>query len=558
MTLVSKFPHRDHTGSPDFRTGQREILRQLHRAVRSDQVEFVLFEAPTGFGKTAVAGTIAHHHGPSYYLTQQKIHQDQLVDEFPVAASIKGRDNYECGDPENGCAASIPGSTCHRKPTTDPIGSYAAESDDRGTLYWRPGTNRCPYYDHKTDALESPIACVNYPYFLNETYWSGDFGGRQIMILDEAHNLESALRQFLSFSVDREVVDETGLRWPTWEQDLSQWDDWIVHDLESAISGRVDALEDEVQNQWTSDDPAGEVLKDLDKMQELLVDIHRFDQEWDDEYFEGLDWVMEKSEDQIEIYPVTIAPFADRLLYQYADTVILISATILDMDLLRRQLGLQSRDVYEIQITQSPFPTDHREITWYDAPSVNHGNWESVFPKIAELVDGVCHQYPDEKGLIHTVSYENGEVLRGIVSQKTRDRMIFHRNRDRDQAIEEFESSDYPQILCSPGLYEGIDLKYDLSRFQVIPKVPFPSLGSRVVEVKQDRDPQWYDWLTTVRLVQAVGRSVRARDDWADTHILDGSFGDFYRRARDLFPDYINGKTALSIEHGDVEQLVRV
>jgi Rad3-related DNA helicase len=36
--------------------------------------------------------------------------------------------------------------------------------------------------------------------------------------------------------------------------------------------------------------------------------------------------------------------------------------------------------------------------------------------------------------------------------------------------------------------------------------------------------PEWYDWKTTVQFLQGVGRSVRSKDDWAVTYVLDACF----------------------------------
>ena len=44
------------------------------------------------------------------------------------------------------------------------------------------------------------------------------------------------------------------------------------------------------------------------------------------------------------------------------------------------------------------------------------------------------------------------------------------------------------------------------------------------------KDSAWYNWQTSLRLVQAYGRSVRSKDDWAKTYVLDSAFGGFTRK----------------------------
>jgi Rad3-related DNA helicase len=93
-------------------------------------------------------------------------------------------------------------------------------------------------------------------------------------------------------------------------------------------------------------------------------------------------------------------------------------------------------------------------------------------------------------------------------------------------------------VLISPSLYQGVDLKDDLSRFQVIVKVPYSDLSDRRTQVKMQRDRGWYDWQTALRLVQTYGRSVRGETDSAVTYVLDSNFPSFVRAHRELFPAY--------------------
>jgi ATP-dependent DNA helicase DinG len=79
-------------------------------------------------------------------------------------------------------------------------------------------------------------------------------------------------------------------------------------------------------------------------------------------------------------------------------------------------------------------------------------------------------------------------------------------------------------------LYTGLDLKNDLSRFQIIVKVPYPDLGDRWINEKRKINQQWYIWQTGLRLVQAYGRSIRSKDDWAITYVLYSGFENFVKK----------------------------
>jgi Rad3-related DNA helicase len=50
---------------------------------------------------------------------------------------------------------------------------------------------------------------------------------------------------------------------------------------------------------------------------------------------------------------------------------------------------------------------------------------------------------------------------------------------ERDEIISEHIAAKKPTVLISPSLHLGLDLKDDLSRFQIITKVPYLSLADR-------------------------------------------------------------------------------
>ena len=110
----------------------------------------------------------------------------------------------------------------------------------------------------------------------------------------------------------------------------------------------------------------------------------------------------------------------------------------------------------------------------------------------------------------------------------------------RDEVIAEHIKSTEPTVLISPSLYTGLDLKDDLSRFQIIVKVPYPDLGDRWINEKRKKNGQWYIWQTALTLVQAVAssRSVRSKEDHAVTYALDSGFENFVKKNKNILPDW--------------------
>jgi ATP-dependent DNA helicase DinG len=85
-------------------------------------------------------------------------------------------------------------------------------------------------------------------------------------------------------------------------------------------------------------------------------------------------------------------------------------------------------------------------------------------------------------------------------------------------------------------LHTGLDLKDELSRFQIITKVPYPNKSDRWTNAKREQDSEWYYWQPALKLIQAYGTSVRSKDDWAKAYILDSAFGYFVKKNKDMLP----------------------
>ena len=93
-------------------------------------------------------------------------------------------------------------------------------------------------------------------------------------------------------------------------------------------------------------------------------------------------------------------------------------------------------------------------------------------------------------------------------------------------------------MLLSPSMTEGLDLRDNLSRFQIVAKMPYASLADPYVKTRMSLDPDWYRLQTALTLVQALGRSIRSKDDYATSYIIDGDFAFFMRQADSILPDW--------------------
>jgi Rad3-related DNA helicase len=65
--------------------------------------------------------------------------------------------------------------------------------------------------------------------------------------------------------------------------------------------------------------------------------------------------------------------------------------------------------------------------------------------------------------------------------------------------------------------------------------------------MRQSNNPDWYAWKTVGGIIQAAGRGIRSNKDYADTIIIDGSFGDVIRHSSKFLPKWFQDSIRVNI-----------
>jgi Rad3-related DNA helicase len=200
---------------------------------------------------------------------------------------------------------------------------------------------------------------------------------------------------------------------------------------------------------------------------------------------------------------------------------------------------LEPDKVKFIRIEDSDFPVANRPIILRNTAWLNAKSMKEKMPIILKEIEQILTKHGNEKGIIHTTSYSQLQFIKDNISKLHSSRLIETGAKlDRTEVLETHYQSKRPTVLISPSLHLGVDLKDDLSRFQIIVKVPYPDLTDKKVSKKKELDPNWYTWATVLRLVQSYGRSVRSVDDHATTYILDSSVSYLLKTAAGLVPKW--------------------
>jgi Rad3-related DNA helicase len=261
------------------------------------------------------------------------------------------------------------------------------------------------------------------------------------------------------------------------------------------------------------------------------------------------DWVIQrdKREGTVTIKPIDVSRMCKQYFFDHVDYTLMMSATILSKDHFCKWHGLNPDDV-EYIYQKSPFPKERRPIILETIGSMAYKNIENTKPKTIHPMRRIMEQYSDDKGIIHTHSHSLALYLtNNLNSQRTitytSEPGTKHRDKlSREDIIEEFRESEEPLVLIAPSVSEGVDLPDDLCRFQILYKVPYPSLHEKQIKFRMKRDPDWYAFKTVSSILQSYGRGMRSKDDYCTTFITDADIhsvlNDGWRRCAKFIPDY--------------------
>ena len=532
------FEYAGHFPFGEIREPQQQAIDFALEAYESGK-RFVVLEAGTGVGKSAIGLTIARYltanHSESeaskyqngaYFLTTQKILQEQYVKDFGEPAGsmcqVMSATNYQCKfHKKQNCAESL---------------RQLKVEQDKTSKFSRTCSYQCTYKEEKRKFMNSAESVTNFSYFLAETFYAGKLVPRSLLVIDEAHNTDTELCGFVEISMsERFAKSALKMDMPEITTQKQAWR-WICEEYEPKLKSHVKHYEDMIEKLNLADKLKTDfaaIAKQYEMLDKHVCKVHRFQELYDEE-----NWVFNLAEGEgrgmrkLEFKPIDVSGYAEQILFKNGKRVLMMSATILNREGFCKMLGITEQDCAFISIP-SPFPPENHPIFAYPIAKMSAGTIDQDLPKLAQAVKAILAQHPNDKGIVHCHSYK---ILNFLKNNVRSDRLITHGTEDRIQKLQEHMSSKKATVLLSPSMQEGIDLKDDLSRFQIICKVPYPYLGDKIVKKRMTRWTWWYPLQTAKTIVQSIGRSVRSQNDHAVSYILDADWDRFYSKNEGLFP----------------------
>jgi ATP-dependent DNA helicase DinG len=493
-------------------------------------VKHVIVQAPTGIGKSAIATTIhramreIHNRWRTTIITATKQLQDQYVKDDAAVFDLRGRTNYGCPHDagpynSNKCRVQVK-KGCKPKETCPYV--------KRRTGWTHLADLRSTNFSFQIEA--PPMLCMT-----PETV-------ADLIVIDECHEIDMALIEHATIRVNihefRQLAD-IGFEWviprivefidafATMGDGEAFSPDEELNGIFDQLSGTLTQVCETLEEQMEESSDMREIKGAMvDAMMQVLGKCASFGKGGDE-------WILVKYENStcVELKPVYAEQVAYHGLMMKCERFLHMSATICGFDQYIESLGLRPQDCHIIDL-ENPIPVKNRPVFVVPKFKVNasFNEWD----KLVRMIDMIIGRHGKDNGIIHSVSFKLGEQIKQL--SKFSSRMIV--TGDRFEIADALSKPGSGAIIISPSIEKGVDLKGDMSRWQILPKVPYGYLGDPFIKLNADRHEDWYARRAILRMVQASGRSVRGVNDYADTYILDANFNRLYEQNMEIFPDW--------------------
>jgi len=537
------------------RPQQTEILKRI--AEMENSYEKIILCMPTGSGKSPIAYALGKYYDSSFVLTATKNLQDQYKQSFPDVAVIKGKNNFKCdylidikstdetsNDTSNNASTGLDEFldsprhslqhytknhlTCDLGPCTKKEGNA-----DETCRYKTSGT--CDYYSQRDYGLSEDLAILNYPLYFQLRMLPVPLVGmfRKCIIYDEAHELEDQILNFVSIEIGKKILEN--ISFFIKKNEINDIDD--IADILDSIRRRCSGILRDMENGVYHNKLLQ--YKPLQKFYDKCSFVYGELLSYKENFVFSIHFDNDDNFVKLKITPLDISRYAKK--FFTSPKQFFMSATI-DKKYFSKLLGFDESDMAFLEIKKSPFPLPNRKVIFSNIREISskHSTFEDHLAMVHEI-ENIMNHHNDQKGLILTSSKERCNFIVNNIEENLKYRIIEGHSKNQDgttivQSMKRHYTSENT-VLLSSSMWEGVDLKDDLARFCILEKCPFPFLGDVRIKKKTTQDKSWYSYKTLTKILQGMGRCVRAENDYSTLYSLDKKIEIVLQRNYSMIPE---------------------
>ncbi len=531
--LVEYFPVGGHITAP--RPLQTAVLNEVDKVFKSGK-KFIVIEGPVGCGKSGLAIAMARAFNSSHIITPRKSLQDQYYEDFQEhVVLMKGRGSYPCtinaSQPKyNKIILDIKRGQVKAPPPHDPNCATApCRSSKEVYKACVNGNGECPYTIAMETAQKHSSVIHNLHSFIFQTSFANKFEKRELLVIDEAHDIQGIIREFISkkMTINKVIKPDDIPK----DYNVDVWADFLLTPEFVPAETAADAF-------YKEKDPNHVSARD-----EYIIKVENFRAQ---KTYYNDKFVVESKINKVgtkeisttfEFIPEKLGGAANEYLFSMGEYVVLMSGTIYGKEVFCSNLGLNPADVHYIRIP-STFPKENRPIIAKPEYQVDtsFAMWDENFDEMIEKIEKIMNIFGDAKGLIHAPSYDAAEQIANRIGGS---RLMTHGKHDTQDKLQLFYDSKDPLVFVSPVCQQGVDFKDDRARFQIILRVPYLNTSGAFVNHKVKTDYPWYNHEALIIFGQQLGRVNRNEDDYGATFLLDSRFNKFITKNLSKIPKWV-------------------
>ena len=500
---------------------------------------YVALCAPTGSGKSVIGiivsdilAEIYNSKLASFILMQNNTLVDQyekMCENIDDVLVLKGAENYEC-------------SALQRDATMCTYAHF--KKLNKNDIINRHCVN-CNYR-HTRDAMnEARFVISNYSYFFIANLYGGFLAKRLLTIYDEAQEMNDVFCNTYAVHLNRKRLDiiEDEIKEALEHEESDHYRNILQEILNKTRAINFKAVIRETYWEFLE--------KELDPMYKLIM---QYFEEKSQAALEREDFVRythfkklmrkyfnlhckiddlfkykyEHVFDEGEGEEFTVKPIFMDGLFQFiqnSELHLFMSATI-NPYYISKTMDIDEKDIKFI-VARTVFLRENKKVAFLNTHYLNYNNAKDpkTLTQLAQVCETIIAKHKDEKGIILVPSFFLGNQIVSKLESKLKDTKIFKQEPKQKliEVLKKFKAYKGAALLVSPSLYVGVDLPDEDSRFQIMIKCPFFSLGDKRIKYILDNHPHLYKVLTMFRIIQGMGRSTRSENDWSITYCLDGN-----------------------------------
>ena len=402
--LLKHFPN-GMTPRPQQKTILKKIANGLDQGYK-----YILLDAGTGIGKSAIAITLANYFSSAYIITITKQLQDQYHNDFNIQV-LKGRGNFDCIEGIDFNNATCDDGLCQ---TADlkcdhgisRKGEFLCFNDSMGEPWYYNNNNPCHYWLQKGRSYIFRCTLMNYASFFPEMNYMDHFGN-VLAVFDEVHNMESNVMKQISHTITNKKLHNDFIDYmdyiskegqltsiphisnDAYTDDVDFWKEYIIKFIKDyKLLLKISAIPQKKRKS---------AMRNVQQLQMIKNELENYPKEWVIEF--------DREKQKIIFKPIEVSRFVPNYLLHHTDYCLLMSATILDKNHFCKWHGINPKDVLYIQF-KSPFKVENRPIYLKTIGRMSRKYIDETKPRSIAALRTILQKHKTEKGLIHTHSHK--------------------------------------------------------------------------------------------------------------------------------------------------------